>query len=54
MDMKWKPIKELMQGIHDGDPPIRDGWPFDYWAKEPLDPGREDTAVRYASAFRTG
>lgn len=54
MDMKWKPIKELMQDIHDGDPSIRDGWPFDYWAKEPLDAGREDAAVRYASAFRIG
>jgi chemotaxis methyl-accepting protein methylase len=52
MDMKWKAITELMKEVHDGDPSIRDGWPFDYWAKEPLDTGRRDAAIRYASAFR--
>jgi len=29
LDMKWKPISELMEGVHDGDPSIRDGWPFE-------------------------
>ncbi len=52
MDMKWQAVTELMQEVHDGDPSIRDGWPFDYWAKEPLDAGRRDAAIRYASAFR--
>jgi chemotaxis methyl-accepting protein methylase len=52
MDMKWKAVTELMKEIHDGDPSIRDGWPFEYWAKEPLDARRHDAMIRYASAFK--
>jgi chemotaxis methyl-accepting protein methylase len=52
MDMNWKAVTELMEEVHDGDPSIRDGWPFDYWAKEPLDAGRRDAMIRYASAFK--
>jgi len=51
-DLKWDAITELMKEVHDGDPSIRDGWPFDYWAKEPLDASRGDAAIRYASAFK--
>lgn len=51
-EMKWKPVTELMEEIHNGDPSIRDGWPFNYWAKEPLDAGRHDAMIRYASAFK--
>jgi chemotaxis methyl-accepting protein methylase len=53
MDMKWKAVTELIQEVHDGDPSIRNGWPFDYWAKEPLDAKRSDAMIRYASAFQT-
>src|SRR5262249_13134916 len=52
IDMKWTPVTELMDKIHDGDPSIRDGWPFDYWAKEPMDVRRHDARFRYASAFQ--
>ena len=52
LDLKWKPVTELTEEVHDGDPSIRDGWPFDYWAKEPLDPGRCDAMIRYAPAFQ--
>jgi chemotaxis methyl-accepting protein methylase len=52
MDMKWEAVTELMGEIYDGDPSIRDGWPFDYWAKEPLDARRHDAMIRYASAFK--
>ncbi len=52
MDLKWDAVTELMKEVHDGDPSIRDGWPFDYWAKEPLDASRRDAAIRYASAFK--
>jgi hypothetical protein len=52
-DMKWKAVTELIEEVHDGDPSIRDGWPFDYWAKEPLDAKRSDAMIRYASAFLT-
>jgi chemotaxis methyl-accepting protein methylase len=51
-DMKWEAITELMEEIHDGDLSIRDGWPFDYWAKEPIDARRYDAMIRYASAFK--
>jgi chemotaxis methyl-accepting protein methylase len=51
MDMKWKAVTELMEEIYDGDPSIRDGWPFAYWAKEPFDARRRDAMIRYASAF---
>jgi SAM-dependent methyltransferase len=52
MDMKWTAVTELMEEIHDGDPSIRDGWPFDYWAKEPIEASRCDAMIRYASAFK--
>jgi len=52
MDMKWEPVTELMEEVHDGDPSLRDGWPLDYWAKEPIEPGRRDAMIRYASAFK--
>jgi chemotaxis methyl-accepting protein methylase len=52
LDMKWKAVTELMEEIHDGDPSIRDGWPLDYWAKEPFQARRRDVMIRYASAFQ--
>jgi chemotaxis methyl-accepting protein methylase len=52
LDMKWKPVTELMKQVHDGDPSIRDGWPLEYWAKEPFQAKRRDAMIRYASAFQ--
>jgi chemotaxis methyl-accepting protein methylase len=52
LDMKWRPVTELMEEIHDGDPSIRDGWPLEYWAKEPYQARRRDAVIRYASAFQ--
>jgi hypothetical protein len=52
LDLKWKPVTELMEATHNGDPSIRDGWPLEYWAKEPYQPSRCDAMVRYASAFQ--
>jgi hypothetical protein len=52
LDMKWKVVTELMEEVHDGDPSIRDGWPLEYWAKEPFQAKRRDAMIRYASAFR--
>jgi chemotaxis methyl-accepting protein methylase len=51
-DRKWKPITELAEDIHEGDPSIRDTWPLTYWSKEPFQATRTDAAVRYASAFQ--
>jgi chemotaxis methyl-accepting protein methylase len=48
----WKPVTELMHEIHEGDPSLRNGWPFDYWAKEPFQPQRKNAAFRYAGAFQ--
>jgi chemotaxis methyl-accepting protein methylase len=52
LHMKWKPVTELMEEVHDGDPSIRQGWPLEYWAKEPFQASRRDAMLRYASAFR--
>lgn len=51
-DMKWKPITELAEEVHEGDPSIRNTWPLTYWSKEPYQASRTDAAVRYASAFQ--
>jgi SAM-dependent methyltransferase len=52
LDLKWKPVTELMEATHNGDPSIRDGWPLEYWAKEPYQASRRDAMIRYASAFQ--
>jgi chemotaxis methyl-accepting protein methylase len=53
VDLGWKPISELLEEIHDGDPSVRRDWPWRYWGVEPLDRTRPDWEVRYASVFRT-
>jgi chemotaxis methyl-accepting protein methylase len=52
LEMKWKPVTELMEEVHEGDPSLRNGWPLAYWAKEPFQPRRHDAIIRYASAFQ--
>src|SRR5262249_9715668 len=52
LDMQWKPITELMEEIHEGDPSIREGWPLEYWAKETFQAKRRDAVLRYASAHQ--
>jgi chemotaxis methyl-accepting protein methylase len=52
LDLGWKPISELRTEIHDGDPLVRDDWPFEWWGLEPLDRGRDDWETRYAAVFR--
>jgi chemotaxis methyl-accepting protein methylase len=52
LERKWKPVTELMEEVHDGDPSIREGWPLEYWAKEPFQARRRDAMIRYASAFQ--
>jgi 2-polyprenyl-3-methyl-5-hydroxy-6-metoxy-1,4-benzoquinol methylase len=51
-DMKWNPITELAEDVHEGDPSIRNTWPLTYWSKEPFQASRTDAAIRYASAFQ--
>jgi chemotaxis methyl-accepting protein methylase len=48
----WLPITEQIEAIHDGDHTLRDGFPWEYWALEPLDKTRPDWELRYATVFR--
>jgi SAM-dependent methyltransferase len=53
-DLKWKPVTELLEESHDGDPSLRRTWPMNYWGLEPLDKNRPNWIVRYATAFQIG
>ena len=53
-DLGWKPLRELMEDIHDGDPSLTTVWPCKYWALEPVNRRRHDWEVRYASVFQLG
>lgn len=51
-DLGWMPIEELIREIHDGDPSVRNDWPWRYWGLEPFDSSRPDWKTRYAGVFR--
>ncbi len=51
-DLLWRPIPELLEQIHDGDPSIRKDWPWRWWGLEPLDQHRHDWRTRYAAVFQ--
>jgi len=53
-DLGWTPVRDLLEDIHDGDRTLRRSWPCRYWGLEPLDRGRRDWQVRYASVFQLG
>jgi chemotaxis methyl-accepting protein methylase len=53
-DLQWTPVRELLEEIHDGDPSLRAGWPWQYWGLEPFDARRPDWSLRYASVFQIG
>ncbi len=53
-DLGWRPVGELMEEIHDGDPSLRLSWPWRYWGLEALDKRRHDWRVRYSSVFQLG
>src|SRR3954471_15229933 len=36
-ELGWKPMRELMDEMHEGDPSLREAWPCHYWGLEPLD-----------------
>jgi chemotaxis methyl-accepting protein methylase len=48
----WRPVTDLIEEIHEGDPSLRRDWPLRYWGLEPLDRTRADWRVRYASVFQ--
>jgi len=51
-ELRLIPQEELMKEIHDGDPTIRNDWPFSYWGLEPMNADRKDRALRYAAVFQ--
>ena len=46
------PVTEKLAAIHDGDPSLREGWPWCTWGLEPLDMERADWVARYAMVYR--
>ncbi len=53
-DLRWNPLQELLEDIHEGDPCLRHLWPCHYAGLEPLDKARSDWRHRYAVAFKVG
>jgi chemotaxis methyl-accepting protein methylase len=53
-EMGLKPVTDLMQKIHEGDPILHRGWPLYYWGLEPFSGTRPDWQTRYAAVFRFG
>jgi len=51
-DLGWRPIEELLEEIHYGDPRMVASWPFNYSSLEPLNKKRIDWKLRYAAAFQ--
>ena len=51
-DLGWKPVHELLEQIHNGDPCLLAHWPWSYAGLEPFDKNRRDWQVRYAAAFQ--
>jgi SAM-dependent methyltransferase len=51
-DLGWRPVLELIEQIHDGDPSVRGDWPWAWWGVEPLNYRRHDWQMRYAAVFR--
>jgi SAM-dependent methyltransferase len=51
-DLGWKPLQELLEEIHAGDPCMKDFWPCHYGGLEPLNKRRKDWRLRYAAAFQ--
>ncbi len=53
-DLGWRPIPELIEEIHDGDPSVRGDWPWEWWGLEPINKRSPDWQMRYAAVFQQG
>jgi SAM-dependent methyltransferase len=54
LDLGLTPVRDLMEDIHDGDPSLRNDWPWTYWGLEPFNRRRHDWRIRYAAVFQVG
>jgi len=50
-DLRWRPVREFLEDIHEGDPSVRADWPWKYWGLEPLNKKHRDWELRYAAVF---
>jgi len=51
-ELGWKPVEDLLEEVHDGDPCLQRQWPCQYAGLEPLNRRRRDWRIRYAAAFQ--
>jgi len=51
-DLGWRPVPELIEEIHDGDPSVRGDWPWQWWGLEPLNKRKYNWQMRYAAVFQ--
>jgi SAM-dependent methyltransferase len=51
-DLRWKPLQELLEQIHEGDMCMKGLWPCHYAGVEPFNKKRQDWKRRYAAAFQ--
>jgi chemotaxis methyl-accepting protein methylase/mannose-6-phosphate isomerase-like protein (cupin superfamily) len=51
-ELRWEPVTDLFDEIHDGDISLRGQWPYHYSGLEPLNKKRQDWRIRYAAAFQ--
>jgi len=51
-DLGWRPLQDLLEEIHEGDPCMKAHWPWHYAGLEPLNKKRRDWKRRYAAAFQ--
>ena len=50
--LAWRPLQELLEEIHEGDPCMKTFWPCHYAGLEPLNKRRKDWRLRYTAAFQ--
>ena len=50
-ESRFVPLTDSLAEIHDGDPSLRVGWPWQTWGLELLDRDRSDWVARYAMVY---
>jgi chemotaxis methyl-accepting protein methylase len=51
-DLDWRPVPEMIEEIHDGDPSVRSDWPWAWWGLEPHNKRRHNWKMWYAATFQ--